>query len=344
MGLSDVLLSFTVVASLPHGLSFSLPSPQVPCQREWDDYTTHHVGRWRGLWSTYDTAGAKQGDPDRMDTTISLSPDGGTIKHVNTLFIGSVDSECSTCHDSVETRDIPAGQFTKETFRQRASSGCYLSGPGVTRRGDMTTEVGLRLDKDRRIRVLVSHRPVFNGVEPPAQLRLERIVVVREMCALQEQGPPPIDSCWSFDRPSWLGLWRGNAMVLNESLDAGGSLEWTEDTVAPNHLRKCRCSGAKDDDDARALLEFDGGVLLDAPTVVDAGQPAQLSVRWAVGRKSKAVAPDRIVQANVRFEALSRVVDIVRGAIGEDNVRISPPKLLRFSVESLKPVESAGLG
>lgn len=80
-----MLLSVAALASLSPGLSFSLPSPQVPCQREWDDYTTHHVGRWRGLWSTYDPAGAKQGDPDRMDTTISLSPDGATITHVNTL-------------------------------------------------------------------------------------------------------------------------------------------------------------------------------------------------------------------------------------------------------------------
>lgn len=37
------------------------------------------------MWSTYDKAGAKQGDPDRMDTTISLSPDGATVTHVNTL-------------------------------------------------------------------------------------------------------------------------------------------------------------------------------------------------------------------------------------------------------------------
>lgn len=196
------------------------------------------------------------------------------------------------------------------------------------------------MDEDRRIRVLVSHRPVFNGVEPPSQLRLERIVVVRETCALREQNPPSIDSCWSFDRPSWLGLWQGSAMVLDENVDAGGGLEWAEDTVAPNHLRRCRCSGATNDDEAQASLEFDGGVLLNAPNVVDAGQPAELFVRWAVGRKSKAMAPDRIVQANVRFEALSRVVETVRGAA----VRISPPKLLRFSVESLKPVESAGLG
>lgn len=238
---------------------------------------------------------------------------------------------------------MPVGRYTKETFRQRASSGCYVSGPGVTRRGDMTTELGLTIDPDRRVRVVVSHRPVFDGAEPPSQLRLERIVVVRETRALVgEQRPPSIDSPWSFDRPSWLGLWHGNANILD--LETGDNLAWKEEALSPAHLRKCRCSGATNDgDDSHASFEVDGGIRLEAPKSVMAGTPAALSVRLAVGRNGKAVAPDRVVQTKVQFEALGRIVDTVSGAAG-NNVRISPPKLLSFSVENLRPVESAGLG
>ena len=252
-------------------------------------------------------------------------------------FVGSVDSECTTCHDSVETRDIPVGKYTKETFRQRAASGCFLSGPGVTRRGDMKTEVGLPVDHDRRVRVVVSHRPVFNGVEPPSQLSLERVVVVSEIRA-REQSPPAIDPSWSFDRPSWLGLWRGDAKILDS--EAGGSLAWKEEAIPPSHLRKCRCSGAGgDSSDSHSSFEFDGGVRVEVPRLVDAGTPAEMMVRLAVGRESKAAAPNRVVQTKVKFEALSRVVDTA-----ENSVRISPPALLGFAVETLTPVASAGLG
>lgn len=201
----------------------------------------------------------------------------------------------------------------------------------------MKTEVGLPIDHDRRMRVIVSHRPVFNGVEPPSQLRLERVVVVSEIRA-REQSTPAIDSSWSFDRPSWLGLWRGDAQILGN--ETGDSLAWREEAIPPRHLRKCRCSGANDDtSDSHSSFEFDGGVRVEVPKLVHAGSPTEMLVRLAVGRKSKAVAPNRVVQTKVQFEALSRVMDAE-----ENSVRISPPALLRFAVETLTPVASAGLG
>lgn len=66
--------------------AFSLPVP--PPKGDFGDfyeYTKSHVGRWRGLWRTYDSEGVEQGPPDRMDTTLDLSSDGKTLTHVNTL-------------------------------------------------------------------------------------------------------------------------------------------------------------------------------------------------------------------------------------------------------------------
>lgn len=312
-------------------------------QREWNEYTTRQAGNWRGVWTTYDPAGTPQGEADRMDTNLDLSSCGTTIKHVNTLYVESIDSECSTCFDSVETRDIQVGEYTKDTFRQRASGAVYLNGPGVTRRGDMTTEVGVRLG-DRRVRCIVVHRPPLEQLtrsEPPVELELENVVVVRETmaCTTRENETPPIDSLWSqFDPPSILGLWRGNSRVLESSVD--GRDVWSEETLSPIHLRKCKCSGVEESD-SHASFEFDGGIFLEAPKTVLAGEPAWVYLR--VGHRSKE-GERRMVQVNVRFEALSRIVDPPTATGRAQSVKISPPKLLRFAVADLEPVESAGLG
>lgn len=66
--------------------AFSLPVPSPKGDfSDFHEFTKSHAGRWRGLWRTYDSEGVEQGDPDRMDTTLDLSPDGKTLTHVNTL-------------------------------------------------------------------------------------------------------------------------------------------------------------------------------------------------------------------------------------------------------------------
>lgn len=327
-------------------VAFSIPGKPVDArQREWHDYTANQAGRWRGLWTTYDPSGNQQGDPDRMDTTLDLSSNGQVMKHVNTLYVESVDSDCSSCFDSVETREMPVGEYTQESFRQRVSGAVYLSGPGVTRRGDMTTEVGFRC-ADRRVRCVVSHRPVFNGAEPPSQLLLERIVIVKETRSAREDSVQTVDSLWSrFEKPSWLGLWYGHTRFLDAvDTDGGngeGGLAWQEEPFPPSHLRKCRCSGVPEED-SHLSLEVDGGIRLEAPKLVRSGEPAELSVSWSVGR-TEAGESCRIMQTKVRLEALSRIVGEEGGVGDAQNVRISPPKLLRFDVGDLEPVESAGL-
>lgn len=66
--------------------AFSAPLPSAKGGfGDFHEYTSSHAGRWRGLWRTYDSDGAEQGDADRMDTTLDLSADGKTLTHVNTL-------------------------------------------------------------------------------------------------------------------------------------------------------------------------------------------------------------------------------------------------------------------
>ncbi|CAM9100799.1 unnamed protein product [Ascophyllum nodosum] len=361
MNFNQVALGITVLMAEVSALAsaFSIPAgPVPPCnmrQNEWNDYKAAHAGNWQGMWTTYNAAGNQQGGSDRMDALIELSPDGETLRHVNILYVGSIDSECSTCFDSVETREIPLGLFTKDKFKHRAFGPVYLNGPRVTRRGDMNIEVGIR-NANRRVRCIVTHRPQFDGVVQRPQLVLERIVLVNETSAQEGRGQV-VDLPWShFKMPRWLGLWRGRNMVLDacSDVDVGrvsnsksnsNELAWREEIWAPSHLRKCRCSGVAGDDthaDTHALLELDGGVRVEAPKVVLGGEPAEMSLRWATDQIATG-EPSRIALAKVRFEALSKIVG--NGVNGGDtnNVRISPPKLLRFDVADLEPVKSAGL-
>lgn len=315
----------------------------MPRQQEWNDYTASHAGKWRGVWTTYDPSGVQQGEADRVDTTLELSSDGTHIRHMNTLYIGSVGSECTACFDSVETKEVLVEECTKDKFRQRASGAAYLSGPGVARRGDMITEVGFR-DEDRRVRCVISHRPQFNGNGPPSQLALERLVIITETQALRGDASPSVEPMWSeVGQSDCPGLWRGSSRILENDVGVGAVsdvLAWTEEELAPSSLDEFRCLGAAES--SHVSLKLDSGISIDAPAIVSAGEPAELGVRWAIGpRNAVGASRKRVVQTKVRLEALARIVDTARGAEGVEQCRISPPKLLRFVVENLEPVEVA---
>lgn len=317
-------------------VAFSIPAPV----REWNDYTASHVGRWNGLWTTYDRKGIQIGEPDRMDTSIELSSDGDTVRQTNILHVGSIDSECSSCFDSVETRRMPAGEFTRDNFRQRACGEVYLSGPGVTRRGDLTTEICFR-NANRRMRCIVSYTPRFDGAEVPSQLALDRVVLVREILSSRDGGNPRLeDFLFQIDGPSWLGLWHGNGMVLDTQDTTDVGMTWRPENVPSTRLSK-RQSPEAPEEQSHVLLEFDGGIRLEAPNLISAGKDAELSVCLATDH-SESNGPARITQAKIRFEALRKRHDTAVGvADNTPYVVLSPPALRSFSIKDLEPVESA---
>lgn len=313
---------------------------------EWETFARTQAGKWRGLWTTYDHNGAQQGAPDWIDTNLELSPDGKRIRHVNTLFVGATQSDYV---NTVETREIIVGEYTADTFRHRAHGSCYLHGPGVTPRGDMTTELGV-CQGELRVRCIVVHRPVQERGEtrPPSRLILERVHLVTEGVAPAEGSipiPPTSLPRLQIHQPSWLGLWRGYSSILESAVDGEvAEASWHQEQISPTHLRKCRCSGVDQDGEGTLSLEADGGIRLEAPRAVDAGQPTEMQFGWAFSARAGG-DERRIVRANVRFRALTRIVDTpgVESDPGSSVVRVSPPELLRFAVEELEPVPTAGL-
>ncbi|CAM9339089.1 unnamed protein product [Discosporangium mesarthrocarpum] len=312
-------------------------------KHQWDAFAHHQAKRWFGVWSTHDAEGMLMDEVD-LDTDLRLSADGQEIEHVNTLYGGSIKSDCERCHDSVDTREVCVGTYTPDTLRQIACGPAYLSGPSVSRRGALTTEIGLSRP-DFRVRCIVIHAipdDQLQGIDPPTSLRLDRIVLVRENLKSHPiRGYKASEVVWAEPEPTrLLGLWRGKRQTLVPSPGLP-KIEWGEENVAPTHLRKCRCSGAGDEgEEGVARLDFQGGIRLEAPRQVLAGEPTSLALSWLPKGGGE---QHSVLRGEVGFRALGRVKDTVYSKGGMQQVVISPPEMLRFDVEELEPVASAGL-
>jgi hypothetical protein len=162
---------------------------------QWDLFQKYHAsgGSWKGIWTTHDYLG------DVMDEIIASvdfnsSPDGTVIKQTHKIVTGATRSDCATCFDRMETRDIPVATYTADTLRQkkvRLAANALVYGPSLTRSGIMATEL-VQSQGNARVRVIFQHGPVWErGVEPgscpPSGLKLVRVVVSRECC----NGAPP---------------------------------------------------------------------------------------------------------------------------------------------------------
>ncbi|CAM9275085.1 unnamed protein product [Choristocarpus tenellus] len=317
-------------------------------QRAWEAFTQHQAKRWFGVWSTYDADGTVLDDV-YLDTDLRLSDDGFSVDHVNTMYVGSVKSDCATCHDSDDIREIRVGTYTPENLRQRACGLAYLSGPAVNRRGSLTTEIGLR-SFDNRIRCIVVHSVPEDQLlaqEPPSWLQLDKVVIVREnLSAHPVRGEEAAQAVWAEPEPTrWLGLWRGRRDKLLP-VSSQSVIELSGEDVGPTHLRKCRCSGSSDAGrEATVHLEFKGEIRLETPRIVHAGEPTSLALSWLplLSEGNVEAGQQHVLRGDVKFEALSRVENTVHTREGVPQVIISPPEMLEFNVEELKPVLSAGL-
>jgi hypothetical protein len=209
----------------------------------------------------------------------------------------------------------------------------------VTKRGALTAEVGLR-DGVSRLRVLFAYEPRYApSGGPPTALALGRLTVIRE--ALDR--PPLVDEpraqsaarpsgeaadfWWADDGKPLLGLWQGaRARYSADALAA--------ETVAPTHLRACRCAnaaagGAADDDGANAggvALVLPGGIRIECPREIAPALPVELAVAW----RPVAGGPT-LHRAALALAALGRVV-----TESADEVVMTPPTCDGFVVEALE--------
>ena len=189
----------TILKSTDGGIAGAPPklSDEEEAAFQWDLFTKHQAkGKWRGNWVSYDYMGDVI---DETTASVNLIPDadGDSVSHSHDIVMGSISSDCETCYDSKDVRNLPIGTYSLGNLNKyRCASVGMTCGPSLMKSGAMSTELVLS-HGNGRVRVIYQHAPVWEqGVEPgscpPQALKLFRTMVSREV--LDADAPPSFQS------------------------------------------------------------------------------------------------------------------------------------------------------
>jgi len=304
---------------------------------QWDLFTKHHAkggddaASWKGIWTSYDYIG------DVVDETVAsvnYAPKQGGIEQTHTIVVGAKKSDCETCFDSMETKTFPVATFTpQQMHKSRLGSVALVNGPSLLRSGSMATELVLS-QGDGRVRVVFQHAPVWEqGVEPgscpPQALKLFRTMVSREALRdtpptfeSEEQNPPEQGNPTFFRGVSpfkWHKVWGGTSWTWGPST---GNRGWAISEMDEMDSWHGRPTG---DTMNVWTLRLPGGILIQAPRVVQDGEAGLCRMAWL---------PDE--NTLLRVEASVLALEPMMDMEDETLVGFFPPALGSLRCDALK--------
>jgi hypothetical protein len=286
--------AFSTWTAQLHALADTDDTAAIPEQLDdsaiqWELFKKHHAkGSWKGIWTTFDYIG------DVIDETVASvdylqhqSEDANdVIVQTHNIVVGAARSDCATCFDSMDTKEIPVATYSPDNMRKSRMAACAMvNGPSLLRSGAMANELVLS-HGDGRVRVVFQHAPVWaKGVEPgscpPTGLKLFRCMISRE--ALRSTAPtaeteaqdPPAAGSPIFYRPvppfDWHKKWAGTSWTWGpQTGNKGWSIEELEEMdswqgSAPVELWN---------------LRLPGGLMVQAPRVISGDQAGVFRLAW----------------------------------------------------------------
>ncbi|GMI60838.1 hypothetical protein ScalyP_jg10867 [Parmales sp. scaly parma] len=269
--------------------------------------------------------------------------DSETVSQTHTIPTSTTKSDCETCFDSSNSKTMLVTTHTLQNINERKHFGGrgYITGPTVTRSGNMITELCLGCpngEAGERVRVIFQHAPVWSeevdGGGPPDGLKLFRTVV-----CLESSTPPPSAAAAETAQPpppppfKWHGKWAGRSWTYGET---SGDQAWTVPLLDEADSWHGRVRG--DVDNVWGLKVGQGRVVLQAPKVVVSGRVEVFRVAWLKGDEEMHRVEGGVV-------AMEKIEDL--GLEGEGGggggVRLAPPRLVTFRSDELVKVGEVDL-
>jgi hypothetical protein len=303
---------------------------------QWELFHKHHLGDWKGIWTTYDYIGDVQ---DETVASVDMQATGGdkddptsTIVQTHNVVVGAKRSDCATCFDSMEIKSIPVASYKANDLRKARLAACsMINGPSLLRSGTMATELVLR-HGDGRVRVVFQHAPVWAkdvepGSCPPQGLKLFRAMVSREAqratapTAESEAANPPVEGNPVFYRPvppfHWHKKWSGSSWTWGpQSGNRGWMMDEMEEVDAWHGSAPVECWN----------LRLPGGVFIQGPRIVTDANTELFRLAWL---------PDDETLLRVEAGVLA-----LQPMLVEDDMMVGfePPSLASLRCDVLKKV------
>lgn len=110
---------------------------------QWELFKQHHVGSWKGLWTTYDAMGDKLLESAAVVDN-ALSGDKNAVEVAQSIIQESVSADCPTCFDSSTTKDLPKAIYDatvpdwSSQYRLKFGANGMVVGPKVLKTGAST--------------------------------------------------------------------------------------------------------------------------------------------------------------------------------------------------------------
>lgn len=107
---------------------------------QWELFQQHHVGSWKGLWTTYDAMGDKLLESAAVVEN-ALSEDQNAVHVTQSIIQESVSADCPTCFDSSTAKELPVANYDStlpdwtSKYRLRFGANGMVVGPKVLRSG-----------------------------------------------------------------------------------------------------------------------------------------------------------------------------------------------------------------
>lgn len=337
----------------------------------WDRFVEKHVGRWCGIQSChYHLDEENSSASDRILCGTQLTLNDNSIDHTNFFVSSPIDFDSDDAvilSDKIVTQNV--GTYQRPILPSKVCGSVAMGGPAMSKNG-LSIQFSFR-HVDTRMRVMVAYEPSdfvavpSTSIQIPSSMSMSDITISREKrldvskvsSSITELPPAKL---FTESTPHY--LWRKTSMddfggqfsgVRDIYLKSGDAMDAPKSEVislAPlpfyeeyeenfqNALLDEDALGNKgdiDDDDQLDFAKiFDGGLLVEAPLVILAGELSNVKISWSVPNLGGAPNSQVVYIADASFTSMNDAVNKTRRKRRGDNF-VDQPVLVDFSVQTL---------
>ena len=338
----------------------------------WEKFVKNHVGRWCGIQSChYHLDEEDSSSSDRILCGTLLTLQDQSIDHTSFFVSSPINFESIDPISSDKILLQSVAKYQKPNLSSKVCGSVAMGGPGTSREG-LSIQFSFSHD-NARMRVMIAYEPSdfvnvpSTSIQIPSSMSMSDITISREKRLADTESSTTITSLppardfteavphFLFSKPSIENDFGGEFSGVKEFFRKPDSpADATRSEVIPlaplpfyedykenlqSALKVDNVVGKKDaddddDDDMDFVKMFDGGLLIEAPLVILAGDETDIKLSWSVPTSLESPTSRTVYIAEASFTAMNDVINKTRRKRRGDPF-VDQPVLLDYCLQSL---------